>query len=92
MVADPDRHLPPPRERVDPVQAGRADGAAVAAEQLHDPRLPRHHRRQAMQCQHAGDEQQDRHHEQNRVGGTRGVIDAPDQQLDTREQQHHAGP
>jgi hypothetical protein len=91
MVPDPDRYLPPPRERVDPVQAGRPDRAPVAAEQLHHPGLAHHHRRQAMQRQQGGDQQQDRHHNQERVGWTCGMSDAPDQQSDPRDQQHHTG-
>jgi hypothetical protein len=50
-VTDPDRHRPPPGERVDPVQTRGPDGAAVPAEELDRPRLVGDDRRQAVEGQ-----------------------------------------
>ena len=46
-------------ERVHPLQAGLADGAAVPAEQLHDPRLAGHDGGEPAQHEAAGDDDQD---------------------------------
>ena len=63
----------------------------VVAEQLHHPRLPGDHRRQPMQGQQASYQEEHRYHEQNCVGRTRTLIDAPEQQRDPCQQQHDPG-
>jgi hypothetical protein len=92
VVPDPDRHPPPAGERVDPVQPGLPDRAAVAAEQLDHASLAGHDWCQAADGQLVRYGKQAGEHDQaRRAGIARAEGDAQDQQHDRGHQHHDAG-
>jgi len=77
-------------ERIHPLQPRIADRAAVFAEQLDDPRLAGHDRRQATQAEPGNDQHDDAEPDQGRLG-TAGLLSRIHQQCHAAERCRDAG-
>ena len=89
LVADPGGDRDAAGERVHPLQAGVADGAAVATEQLDDACPPGDDRGETPQREGAGDKDQDAEQAQ-RPGDTVPLVTGHHDQCHPGEQQHNA--